>query len=306
VPVLSIGNLHLGGTGKTPLVAAVARHLEHRGRRVAVLSRGYRRRSSGVQVVSRGAGLEIEASAAGDEPALLAAHLPGVAVLVGESRYQAGLHALKVLEPAPDLFVLDDGFAHVGLARDVDLLAFPHADPWGNARLAPAGPLREPLAAARHAHGLLVTGLTAPNPARVDEIVAALRPLGFAGPGFGCLLGAVAPEAASSRALLVTGVARPERVLATARELGVDVAEHLRFPDHHDYPAKSLERIARTFHELSAKVVLTTQKDAVKLTGRLTLPLETLDVRALPEEGFWQWLDYSSPISKSGSPPSTD
>lgn len=218
-PVISIGNLHWGGGGKTPLVSAVAGHLRQRGAVVCVLSRGYGRRGGEVRVVSRGGGPLLAPSEAGDEPVLLAGELPGVAIVVGPDRYLAGLEALARLRPAPDVFVLDDGFSHLALHRDLDLLAFPFADPFGGGRLWPGGRLREPLAAAARADAALLTGSIAdPGPAAADQatapgapmtaaaaspaalsppaattrlgaaLAAALRPYGFSGQGFSCPL----------------------------------------------------------------------------------------------------------------------
>jgi tetraacyldisaccharide-1-P 4'-kinase len=163
-PVLSIGNLHWGGGGKTPLVAAVAAHLRARGVEVCILSRGYAGRGRGVRVVSRGGGPLLEAQEAGDEPVWLAGELPGVAVVVGPDRCHAGLEALARLRPAPDVFLLDDGFSHLALHRDLDLLAFPAADPFGGGRLWPGGRLREPLAAVVRASAVLLTGAPAAGP----------------------------------------------------------------------------------------------------------------------------------------------
>lgn len=307
VPVVSIGNLHLGGSGKTPMVVAVAQHFRDRGRRVAVLSRGYRRTSRGVVVVSQGEGRLVPWRAAGDEPAMLADRLPGVAVIVGEDRYAAGRHALASLVPPPDLFVLDDGFSHLGLTRDLDLLVFPAADPWGNGKLAPTGPLREPLSAVARADAAVVSGLAAADPGAVRMVAAELGRRGLEGPIFASLLAESPGEGGTAGpVLLVTGIARPARVLASAHRLGLEVVEHLAFADHHRYPESSLRRIVRALRRSGAEAVLTTAKDAVKLTGRLDAPLRVLEVRADPEPGFWQWIDYSSPISKSGSPPSTD
>jgi tetraacyldisaccharide 4'-kinase len=163
VPVVSVGNLHWGGGGKTPLVAAVAAHLRQRGLAVCILSRGYGRSGSGVGVVSRGDGPLLAPADAGDEPVLLAGELPGVAVVVGADRHRAGIEALARLRPAPDLFLLDDGFSHLALHRDLDLLAFPAADPFGGGRLWPGGRLREPLAASARADAALLTGTPAPG-----------------------------------------------------------------------------------------------------------------------------------------------
>lgn len=295
-PVVSIGNLHWGGTGKTPLVIAVASHLRDRGRRVAVLSRGYGRRSSGALVVSHGEGPLLGPTSAGDEPVLLAGELPGVAVVVGKHRDEAGRHALLRLSPPPDIFLLDDGFSHLRLARDLDLLAFPASDPFAGGRLPPGGRLREPLSASRRAHAVVLTG-NAALPAG-EELARALRPCGFTGPGFSAPTVAGRPRwlagatlEAGARVLLVSAIARPERFVRSAAEAGVEIVGEEHFRDHHPYPEASLERIRRSFAARGAEAVLTTTKDRVKLQGRLDLPLAELPVSSRPEASFWTWLD---------------
>lgn len=309
-PVVSVGNLHWGGAGKTPLVAAVARHLRDRpdgGLRVAILSRGHgRSEPARVRVVSTGDGPLLPPAVAGDEPVLLAGELPGVAILVGADRHAAGRHAMARLEPPPDLFVLDDGFSHLRLARDVDLLAFPAADPWAGGRLPPGGRLREPLASAARAHAVLATGACEPQEAAelARHLVRELAPYGFRGPGFaapgsfgpprwagGAGAAPGEPLAPGTPVLLVSGVARPESFLRAVRGFDLRVLGELRFPDHHPYPEASLERIRRSFAEQGARAVLTTAKDRVKLHGRLDLPLAELPMRLEPEPAFWDWLD---------------
>jgi tetraacyldisaccharide 4'-kinase len=297
VPVISIGNLHWGGGGKTPLTAAVAAHLRDRGLAVCILSRGYGRRDGGIAVVSTGDGPLLPPSRAGDEPVLLAGELPGVAVVVGADRHRAGEHALARLDPRPEVFVLDDGFSHLGLGRDLDLLAFPAADPFAGGRLAPGGRLREPLAAAARADAALLTGALAGGPGGA-ELAAALRPHAFTGPAFGCATRAEparriggGPLAPGTRVVGAAGIARPERFFAAARDQGLAVAREITFPDHHDYPPGSLETLARALEETGAEAVLVTSKDRVKLLGRTDLPLAELPVRAEPEAAFWEWLD---------------
>ncbi|MDX1501011.1 MAG: tetraacyldisaccharide 4'-kinase [Thermoanaerobaculia bacterium] len=294
-PVVSVGNLHWGGGGKTPLTAALAARLRDRGLRVAILSRGYRSRGRGVRLVSDGRGPMLGPLLAGDEPVLLAGRLPGVAVLVGADRYEAGRHALERLSPPPDLFLLDDGFSHLRLARDVELLVFPADDPFAGGRLAPAGRLREPLAASAHADAVL---LTAGEPGEALELERALRPFGFEGPAFASAteVGPAVTERGESlppgsRLLLVAGIARPERLQAAAERLGLTVVGTVLFRDHHAYPERSLRRIARQFAAVGADRVLTTEKDQVKLLGRLELPLASLPIAARPQPEFWEWLE---------------
>ena len=290
-PVISVGNLHWGGSGKTPLVAAIAAHLRDRDLAVCILSRGYGSRGQGVRVVSAGQGPLLDPLVAGDEPVLLAGDLPGVSVVVGPDRHQDGLEALKVLSPAPDLFLLDDGFSHLALARDLDLVAFPASNPFGGGRLLPWGRLREPLASMSRAHAAILTG--APDwDDRGNSLAAALRPHGFTGPGFASVTRPGETQlAAGTRVLLVTAIARPDAFTALARDLGFDIAGELRFPDHHRYPPASLARIADASRASGAEAVLVTAKDRVKLQGRLDLPLAELPIRAEPEPAFWGWLD---------------
>jgi tetraacyldisaccharide 4'-kinase len=301
-PVVSVGNLHWGGGGKTPLTAAVAAHLRDAGHRVCILSRGYGGRGRGVRVVSAGDGPRLGPADAGDEPVLLAEELPGVAVVVGPERWQAGREALQRLAPAPQVFVLDDGFSHVMLARDLDLLAFPAADPFAGGRLLPAGRLREPLAAARWADAALLTGLDDADPAAGAALAAALRPHGFTGRGFACALEVSPPRLgdgtrlpATTPVLLVSAIARPGTFTDAAEGAGLQVAGSVVFPDHHAYPPASLQRIRRAAREAAAAVVLTTAKDLVKLGGLLCAPddplLAVLPVAARPETAFWSWLD---------------
>jgi len=266
-PVISVGNLHWGGGGKTPFTIALARHLDAGGHRVAILSRGYGRTTRGARVVSRGAGPVVGVREAGDEPFQMASALPGVAVVVGERRAAAGALALQALEPAPEVFLLDDGFSHVALAREIDLLLFPAADPWAGGRLAPTGRLREPLAAAAGADAVVLTGLDAPG---ADDGAAL---------------------AAGTPVLALAAIARPSQFFAAVSRAGVALRARRSFRDHHPFGDRDLEEIARQAEAAGARVVLTTEKDLPRLEGRLRLPLAVLPVEARPEEAFWSWLE---------------
>jgi len=293
-PVISVGNLHWGGSGKTPVTAALARHLIDDGRRVAILSRGYGRKDRKVRLVSSGEGPLIGPSLAGDEPVLLAGEVPGAAVVVAPERHLAGRHAMERLDPPPELFILDDGFSHLGLARDLDLLVFPADDPLGGGRLWPGGRLREPLDSARHADAILVNG----SAADAQALASALEPYGLTGPAFACdrrvetpRLITGGPIDAGRRTLLVSAIARPGDFETTAGTLDVEVVDVITFPDHHDYPDTSLRQIESAFDASGAEVVLTTSKDRVKLLGRLDRPLAEVPLSAAPANDFWRWFD---------------
>ena len=322
--MVSVGNLHWGGTGKTPLVAAIAAHLRDAqlgfgarswglgrgGLRVAILSRGYAGRGKGMRLVSTfGEGPLLSPREAGDEPVLLARALPGVAVVVGADRHGSGLAALEALSPPPDLFLLDDGFSHLALSRDLDLLAFPAADPFAGGRLPPSGRLREPLAASARAHAALLTGApltgSGVRPEDADALGRALARFGFRGSAFAAPSrfgpvrwiagGEPAGEVAlvpGARVLLASGIARPAGFRAAAEGLGYEVAGHLAFPDHHAFPEASRRRIETEARAAGARAVLVTEKDAVKLQGvELAVPLAVLPMAAEPEPAFWAWLD---------------
>lgn len=305
-PVVSIGNLSWGGSGKTPMTATVAEHLRDGGRRVAVLSRGYGSKGDGVRIVSRGDGPMLGPRVAGDEPVLLAGLLPGVSVIVCPDRALAGRHALERLDHPPDVFLLDDGFSHLRLARDLDILLFPAGDPFSGARLPPGGRLREPLASCRRAQAAVLTSRPgSPDPTDDDageQLARALRPYGFAGAGFSSGVEQLAakpyrPAEASvppgSRVLVVAGIARPQRLVDNVRGQGLEIAEQLTFPDHHPYPDEDLAKITESFDASGASWIVTTSKDLVKLQGRLERPLAELPIRARPEKAFFHWLDHA-------------
>jgi tetraacyldisaccharide 4'-kinase len=221
---------------------------------------------------------------------MLAEQLPGVAVIVGEDRYLAGLHALEVLTPRPDVFVLDDGFSHLRLARDLDLLVFPLERPWGNGRLLPFGSLREPLAAVKAARAVILTGVGDPHDDAAQPLREVLARFGFTGRAFAAGSKAtIEPPLSSRRVVLATGIANPERVARSARELGLEIRVHLKFGDHHDFPLRSVERIEDARTRTSSDAVVVTAKDRVKIEGRLQV--HEIRTSAVLEPSFWPWLD---------------
>ncbi|MGB5881941.1 MAG: tetraacyldisaccharide 4'-kinase, partial [Thermoanaerobaculia bacterium] len=219
----------------------------------------------------------------------------GVAVVVSADRFEAGRHALERVEPTPEIFVLDDGFSHLRLRRDLDILTCPATDPYGGGRLFPAGRLREPLRAVARAHAVVLTGA---EPGAGEELARSLQAWGFTGSGFTSSVRLLESRLATgqilaptARVLLVTAIAQPERFETDVRTLGFDVAGTMIFPDHHDYPEDDLTEIEETLADLGADAVLTTAKDRVKLLGRLDVPVAELPIRAEPEPAFWNWLD---------------
>lgn len=277
-PVISVGNLRVGGTGKTPVVAAIARELLARGLRPSILTRGYARRRplDGVTVVSDGARVLADVATAGDEPLMLARQLPGVAVLVGSDRYLSGRLAEERLGAA--VHILDDGFQHVTLARAVDLLLA--GDEELRDTVLPAGRLREPLAAARSADAVL-----APDGATASRVSAALGiTQAFV---VARTLGAV-PERA---VFAIAGIARPQRFFDDLGARGVRVAGAMAFADHHRYSRDDVRRIAAAARRAGAEVIATTEKDRVRLPADADgLPIAAVALTATPEARFHEWL----------------
>jgi tetraacyldisaccharide 4'-kinase len=249
-----------------------------------------------VRVVSLGQGPVLGPKIAGDEPVLLAGLVRGASVVVGPDRYEAGRHALERISPQPRVFLLDDGFSHVRLARNLDLLTFPAADPFAAGRLWPGGRLREPLRSVRHADAVLFTDAESPDDG--ERLARVLRPFGFTGRGFSCATrildpvtvhGDPLPRAAT--VFLVSAIARAERFVSAAKRQSVQVRGALHLDDHDPYTDKTLEEIEAAFRASGADWVLTTAKDRVKIFGRVNLPLAELPIAAELDDGFWTWFD---------------
>jgi tetraacyldisaccharide 4'-kinase len=276
-PVISVGNLTVGGTGKTPVVACLAGLWRDRGKRVAILSRGYGGRSTGTIRISDGDRLYHQPPEVGEEPYWLARALPGVAVYTGASRYAAGLAAWE--EFKPDLFLLDDGFQHFQLHRDLDLVLLDAAAPFGNGYLLPRGPLREPLSALNVAQVIILTRYdpelhqprvmalhqTFPDKTIFTATISPVRVTSYPGGH------AEEPAALGRRALLAfAGLARPEVFARTLQELGTDLKGFQTFPDHHAYTPQELHNLADAARARGAGALVTTEKDWARLGERWT------------------------------------
>jgi tetraacyldisaccharide 4'-kinase len=289
VPVISVGNVTVGGSGKTPLAEEVVLALRGMGARPAIVSRGYGRRTRGVRIVADGGGVRLAARDGGDEPVLLAERLPGVPIVVGENRYEAGLVAVGTC--FADALVLDDGFQHRTLYKDLEILTVSGSVPWGNGRLFPRGSLREPLSALKRAGLVVVTN--PPTATATSEIVRVLRLRASAATLLsgayrptslrrGDHVRAETPEALCGRkVLMLAGLAAPGGFVETAEGLGAEVAGLAKFPDHHWYTPGDLARVAARLRETGAEAVLTTEKDWVRLRGMPlgAVPFWVLSVR---------------------------
>jgi tetraacyldisaccharide 4'-kinase len=278
VPVISVGNVAVGGAGKTPATAVVAARLRSRGRRVAILSRGYGALRNDPRVVSDGERILLDAAEGGDEPVLLARRLPGVAVLCGPRRAELARRAVEELRA--DVLLLDDGFQHRALARELDLVLLDAANPFGNGRMLPAGPNREPRSALRRA-GLLwlsrVDQVEGPGAAASLERLRALaREMTGRDPVEsrhapdelldGTLREALGREVLrGARVVLLSGLARPGAFRRTVEAMGAEVVAERRHPDHHRFTDADVRAAFDAAARAGCSRVVTTEKDAVRL-----------------------------------------
>ena len=269
-PVISVGNLTVGGTGKTPLVILLAQQFRDKGFRPVVLSRGYKRKSAGIVVVSRGEGPTVTWEIAGDEPCLIAKRALGISVVVGADRYAAGILAEE--QNLGNLFILDDGFQHRRLFRNVDLVTIDPMEWNAGERLFPYGRWREPKEALTRAQAAIVqesqmvTDL--PIPAFsvrtvLDGIYKGSEPVPI--------------QTLKNRSVTAfAGIAKPDRFFNALESMGLSLSNQIRFRDHHPYSVRDLE-------SLPGEIYITTEKDAINLHDGLhdqlsPLPLYWLQI----------------------------
>lgn len=276
-PVISIGNLTVGGTGKTPLVIFLAGRLLRAGKRVGVLSRGYGRTSRDpFLLVSDGHSILVGPQEAGDEPYAIAQRCPTAVVAVGADRYRVGRWLLD--QCSLDCLLLDDGFQHLALARDLNILVVDASDEEGLAGLFPAGRLREPLSAAARATAVIVTRVTSRDGWRktvapvLQQVNVKLRPsvVQFSPE---CVVAVpngnrYAPAWVQGKSAIVfSGVGNPASFRTVVEGINAVVIREWVYPDHHAYSASDVEKILQAKKETGAELVVTTEKDAAKVQG---------------------------------------
>ena len=275
--VISVGNIASGGTGKTPVVIWIAKALLDAGRRPAILLRGYHRqeKTPATHVVSDGRKILASVETSGDEAVMIARELPSVPVLIGKNRHEAGCHALRELKP--DVLILDDGFQHRKLERNLDIVTVDATQPFGTGKLLPAGTLREPVSVLRRADLIMLTRVDmVESTGKIREDIAKLvgdtpiiesrhEPtrlyrLGGGGNVDFCTL-------KGKNLLAVCGIGNPAMFAETLRRYAPDSIELLPFPDHHQYSRADVARIQLEAKDAGADYVVTTRKDELKLSA---------------------------------------
>ena len=305
--VISLGNITVGGTGKTPTAQRLAKDIRDMGYKVVILNRGYRAKWHGqVGIVSDGRNLHMTAAEAGDEAFMLAKHLPEVPVLIGAERAETGRYAIEHF--GAEVAILDDGYQHWQLARDMDILLVDAVNVFGNGYMLPRGTLREPMPHLNRSHVCLMT--------KVDQAAAGSReyirdtiahynqeakivesihqprcfiPLSdwyvdIAGDGI------PVTEMKDRRIVAVSAIGNPASFEQTLEDLGTEIIESLRYPDHHDYTMQEMQDVLRRAESQGAEAIVITEKDAVKIPAevvqaRWPIPVYVICVEVNFQEG---------------------
>jgi tetraacyldisaccharide 4'-kinase len=321
--VISIGNLTVGGTGKTPIVEKFARALQHGGRRVAILSRGYksvprpskrsliaRLRNSEIdppRIVSDGRSLLLDSLTAGDEPYMLANNLKNVVVLVDKDRVKSGLFAIEHMNA--DTLLLDDGLQYLHLKHRLDIVLVDRQAPFGNEFLLPRGTLREPPRNLRRASYIFITKSTAGSNA---DLIKRIRRYNRTAEIIECthqplhLQNVVTGETVSLASLTgafigsICGIAAPESFEAGLRELGANIEIAKRYADHHRYTEAELRSFISRCIRRDLEMIVTTEKDAVRfpLLGKTDVPIFFLRVEIEILSGHETWEQCVARICK--------
>ena len=329
-PVVSVGNLTVGGTGKTPVAEMLARELQKRGRRVAILSRGYKsvprpfmqrlrnklfkhRDLFPPRIVSDGHSVLLDSRRAGDEPHMLAKNLPGVCVLVDKDRVKSGLHALRHFNS--DILLLDDGLQYQRLRHRIDIVLVDRQSPFGNEHLLPRGTLREPPANLRRASYIIVTKS---GPAPDEALLARLRKLNRTAAIIECnhaprhwqdiKTGEKFPldHLRGRHVGAMSGIARPESFEEGVHQLGATVEITKAFADHHRFTKKEILRFLEWCDRRSLDALVTTEKDAVRFPDidNPAVPMLFLSVEIEILRGREHWEDLLTRLA--GESPAKD
>jgi len=290
-PVISIGNIRVGGSGKTPMTIYVAELIKHLGYDVAIISRGYKGEAENIGgVVCDGRIICMGPDKAGDEPFMVAKRLKTVPVIVGQNRFKAGILAIK--EFKPDVLLLDDAFQHLKLNRDIDLVLLDTKKPFGNTYLFPRGTLRETTSALLRGDAVILTRSDVEKPAALDQIksVVPRKPIfhSFHTPYIYKIVTGNSLQSPdrlnisskydfdifkSKRVFAFSGIASNDDFRRTIESFKCKLENFSGFPDHHPYSNRELDEIVKSAINLSVEFIFTTEKDYVRIAHKIKWPI---------------------------------
>jgi tetraacyldisaccharide 4'-kinase len=306
IPVISVGNMTTGGTGKTPIVELIASIVRDRGVRAAIVSRGYARRSTGLVVVSDGSRICADADRSGDEPHQLAVNLPGVAVIVDERRARGARYAQDELHAG--CVILDDGFQHRALDRVCDLVLIDGERDLFSMPMLPAGHRREPFSSLARADAFIITKCS-----DATDIAGIRTQLHAYNRRASVFTSSYEPEAlvdsrtempaqatAGKSAAAFCGIGNPESFERSCRSMGITVASFHAFADHHPYSERDYEMLEKARRASGAEFFLTTEKDAHRVAGNFHTgaPVCYVKMRACIQEtdAFNELIDHATQL----------
>ncbi len=280
--VISLGNITVGGTGKTPTAQRLARDIRDLGYKVVILNRGYRAKWHGeVGIVSDGKKLQMTAAEAGDEAFMLAKHLPNVPVLIGAERALTGKYAIEHF--GAEVAILDDGYQHWQLERDLDILLVDAVNVFGNGYILPRGTLRESMSHISRADVCLITKVDQAEAGAVEDIRKTVGKYNSAAQVVEsihqprCFIqlsdwfenlaqeGIAIEKISGKKVMAVSAIGNPASFERTLTDMGAEVIESLRYPDHHEYTMKEMQEVLQQADALDAEAIVITEKDAVKI-----------------------------------------
>jgi len=296
--VISIGNITVGGTGKTPTVIAIAKFLQQQNKTVAVLSRGYGRKSTGTQLVTDGRTNPTNWKNVGDEPTLMAKHIPGIPIVVDENRIRGGKYLIDKFHP--EIIILDDGFQHRKIYRDVDIvLVNSNMSKYKN-RILGFRTFREPWKSLRRTHLIFLTksDFVAPSSKILEKLKAIDLPFFNANINPSSYLidyqnNKIDLDCFDGKTvLLFSGIGDPESFEKTVQSLNLRILNTINFMDHKNYSKSDIKKIRNKYINLGADVIITTEKDFLKI-GETDLPIYTIPITMkIDEKGYEQIIKH--------------
>ena len=266
--IISVGNITTGGTGKTPTVIYLAKNLIAKNHSIAILSRGYGRKTAGTQLVTDGKNSVDDWRNFGDEATLMSQKLSGVPIVVDENRYRGGLFLVDKFKP--DIIILDDGFQHRSLERDVDIVLVNSQDKPEEHKMIPYGNLREPTSRLNRADMLILTKTNLKQPSAYLKGLTQKQtaPVFNSSVYFNKTLVNNDKQIildGTTSALAISGIGDPQSFHKTLEELGINICDTIAFIDHHNYVQKDIDEILNKAQSCNADIIVTTEKDLVKL-----------------------------------------